>query len=105
MTPENMKRPAYLIETSKGASDLAGSMAAALASTAIVWRDYGNDSAYADTLMQGARTLYGQATKYQGAYTANYKCAPLSTWATTEVSLLSLLYFAQGLIDYGLCFS
>ncbi len=76
MTASNMKRPAYIVRTADGASDLAGSMVGALASTAIAWQKYGNDSAYVDRLMKGAVELYKDAKKYEGAYTSKFKCAP-----------------------------
>lgn len=76
MTATNMKRPAYIVRTADGASDLAGSMVGALASTAIAWQKYGNDSAYVDRLMKGAVALYKDAKKYEGAYTSRFKCAP-----------------------------
>lgn len=51
----------------------AGSMVGALASTAMAWQRYGNDSAYVDSLMKGATTLYKEAKKYEGSYTARFK--------------------------------
>lgn len=73
MTAATMKRPAYVIRSADGASDIAGSMVGALASTALAWQKYGNDSAYVDRLMKGATTLYKDAKKFEGSYTSKFK--------------------------------
>lgn len=75
MTEARERRPVYAVNTAAGASDLAGSMAGALAAGSVVWRSLGADATYADGLLAGAKELYGQAKKYQGAYTAKFKCA------------------------------
>ena len=64
-TPENMteaqvRRPAYVVHTGDGASDLAGQMVGALVSSALVFKEYGNDTAYYDKLMTAAGGLYKQ---------------------------------------------
>ena len=64
-TPENMtetqvKRPAYVVHSGDGASDLAGQMVGALVSSALVFREYGNDTATYDKLMTAAGGLYKQ---------------------------------------------
>ncbi|CAL8466081.1 g5617 [Coccomyxa elongata] len=86
MTATNMKRPAYIVRTADGASDLAGSMVGALASTAIAWQKYGNDSAYVDRLMKGAVALYKDAKKYEGAYTSRFKYSCTSKWAKVRAT-------------------
>ena len=53
--------------------DLAGSMVGALVSTAMAWQKYGNDTAYVSSLMQGARTLYAEARKYEGSFGSRFK--------------------------------
>ena len=54
-------------------SDLTGSMVGALVSTAMAWQKYGNDTAYVSSLMQGARTLYAEARKYEGSFGSRFK--------------------------------
>lgn len=95
MTAANMKRPAYVVRTADGASDLSGSMVGALASTALAWQKYGNDSAYVDRLMKGATALYMDAKKYEGSYTARFKCAPL---LSVRSSLCHLPVLAAGVV-------
>jgi hypothetical protein len=85
MTAENMKRPAYIVRTSDGASDLTGSMVGAFVSTALAWQKYGNDSAYVDKLMKEAVTLYKEAKKYEGSYTAKFKCVSAPVFCHSEV--------------------
>jgi hypothetical protein len=62
-----MARPSYGISTSCPGSDLAGETAAALAASSMVFRKNG-DSAYADTLLQRAKSLYAFADAYRGRY-------------------------------------
>ena len=45
----------------------------ALVSTAMAWQKYGNDAAYVNSLMQGARTLYAEARKYEGSFGSRFK--------------------------------
>lgn len=52
-----MPRPAYNITTAVGASDLAGSMAAAFAASALVFQD--SDPTFAAQLTTAATDLYG----------------------------------------------
>jgi endoglucanase len=85
-TPENMteaqvKRPAYVVKTSQGASDLGGSVAAALASSSLAVRSAGGDAAYADTLLTTARGLYAAAAAREGLYGARTPYVCSSKWA------------------------
>lgn len=73
MTEQHERRPVYVVNTASGASDLAGSMAGALAAASVAWRS--PNATYADELLGGARELYGQAKKFEGSYTAKFKCA------------------------------
>jgi hypothetical protein len=70
--PENLKapRPSYYISTYDGASDLAGQMAAAFASSAMVFQR--TDPAYYDTLMTAATQLYAAGTASRQRYTFGY---------------------------------
>jgi hypothetical protein len=56
------KRPEHGIGW-PGASDLAGSMVGALVSTALVFKQYGNNTDYYNHLMGGATQLYEQVRK------------------------------------------
>ena len=58
MTAATMPRPAYVVETSSGASDLAGSMAGALAASAMAVRQYGNNASAHDAYLSAAVALY-----------------------------------------------
>ena len=58
MTAANMPRPAYVVETSSGASDLAGSMAGALAASSMAVRKFGSDPSAADGYLTAAANLY-----------------------------------------------
>ena len=58
LTDANMPRPAYVAETAAGASDLAGSMAGALAASAMVVKQYGNDATRVDSYLAAAAQLY-----------------------------------------------
>ena len=73
-----MRRPAYVVHSADGTSDLAGQMVGALAATALVVQKYDpNATDYVDRLMRGALQLYGQAVKHEGTYTSRFKCALL----------------------------
>ena len=52
-----MPRPGYNVTTANGASDLAGSMAAAFAASAMVFQD--SDPTFATQLQTAAVDLYG----------------------------------------------
>ena len=54
------KSSTYVVHTGDGASDLAGQMVGALVSSALVFKEYGNDTAYYDKLMTAAGGLYKQ---------------------------------------------
>ncbi len=62
----NMARPSYAITAAKPGSDLAGESAAAMAAASMLFRS--SDSAYADTLLAHARTLFDFADTYRGKY-------------------------------------
>ena len=66
-SPENMHmaRPAFSITTAGPGSDLAGETAAALASSAIWFRQLG-EADYAEQCLQHARTLFKFADEYRG---------------------------------------
>ncbi|WP_255949529.1 glycoside hydrolase family 9 protein [Streptomyces odontomachi] len=59
-------RPAYKIDDSCPGSDLAGETAAALASSAVLFK--GSDSSYAATLVTHAKQLYAFADAHRGKY-------------------------------------
>ena len=61
-----MARPAYRIDASCGGADLAGETAAAMASSAMVFRP--TDAAYANTLITHARQLYTFADTVRRKY-------------------------------------
>ncbi len=52
---------------------IAGSMVGAFVSTAMAWQKFGNDTAYVDSLMKGAKELYAEARKYEGSFTSKFK--------------------------------
>ena len=58
MTAANMPRPAYVVESTTGASDLAGSMAAALAASAMAVSKYGSNATAVDSYLAAAASLY-----------------------------------------------
>lgn len=62
-----MARPSYKADTSKPGTEIAGEAAAALAASAILFRT--EDAAYANKLLQHARTLFNFADQYRGTYT------------------------------------
>ncbi|MEM7489165.1 MAG: glycoside hydrolase family 9 protein [Pseudomonadota bacterium] len=68
-SPEEMDlwRPTYSVDASKPGSDVAGETAAALAASAMFFRERGDD-AYADRLLGQAETLFAFAETYQGKY-------------------------------------
>lgn len=48
-------------------------MVGAFVSTAMAWQKYGHDDAYVNSLMTAAKTLYGEARKYQGSMGSHFK--------------------------------
>lgn len=68
-----------------GTSDLAGSMVGALVSTALVFRQYGNDPAYSARLMEAANQLYLQATRHPGLYASKFPYSCVSKWAKVRI--------------------
>lgn len=71
----DLDRPYYTCGNDKGASDLAGTMASALAATALVWKS--SDTDYYNTCMTAAKSLYDYATNVLGFYhssVSNYIC-------------------------------
>ncbi|RMZ57138.1 hypothetical protein APUTEX25_003595 [Auxenochlorella protothecoides] len=60
-------RPAYVVDMAKGASDLGGSVAAALAASSVVFSGTG-DTAYAATLLAKAKSVYAASTANLGYY-------------------------------------
>lgn len=63
-----LDRPYYLAGADTGATNLAATMASALAATATVWKS--SDTAYYTTLMTAAVELYVYATKILSPYGA-----------------------------------
>jgi len=63
-----MNRPSWSITTSSPGSDLAGETAAALAAASIYFNRRG-DTAYANTLLTHARSLFDFADNHRGVYT------------------------------------
>ncbi len=63
-----MARPAYKVDASKPGTEVAGEAAAALAAAHLLFKN--EDAAYAQTLLQHARSLFDLADKYRGTYTA-----------------------------------
>ncbi|CAL5228455.1 g11593 [Coccomyxa viridis] len=86
MTEDNMKRPAYAINTRTGASDIAGSMVGAFVSTAMAWQKYGNDTVYVDELMKAAKELYAEARKYQGSFGSHFRYTCTSQFAKARTT-------------------
>ncbi|MGD9200536.1 MAG: glycoside hydrolase family 9 protein [Chitinispirillia bacterium] len=60
------ERPSYKIDKSNPGSELAAEVAAALASSSILFR--GTDPSYADNLLKHAKELFDFADKYRGMY-------------------------------------
>ena len=59
-----LDRPYYTCGNDIGASDMAGTMASALAATALVWKS--SDSDYYTTCMTAAKSLYDYASNVLG---------------------------------------
>jgi endoglucanase len=64
---QTISRPAMAVTPSKPGSDVAAGSAAALASASVLFRQNGN-TAYADTLLNRAESLYRFADTYRGRY-------------------------------------
>lgn len=86
MTAREVRRPAYVVHSADGASDLAGQLVGALVSSALVFKENGNNSAYYDKLMTAAGGLYKQATRHEGAYTSKFKYECTSKWSRSRVT-------------------
>ena len=69
-----MERPAYKIDTSCPGTELAAETSAALASSSILFRRYG-DRQYADLLLEKAEKLFDFANNYRGKYSDCLKAA------------------------------
>ncbi len=64
---QTIARPALAVTPTRPGSDVAAGSAAALAAASILFRRDGN-TAYADTLLERARSLYSFADTYRGKY-------------------------------------
>jgi hypothetical protein len=84
LSAQNMPRPAYNVSTVDGASDLAGQMAAAFASAAIVFNR--TNASYSQTLLSAATTLYSEAVKHQGKYTDGFIYTCTSRFAKSLIN-------------------
>ena len=80
-----MKRPAYVVHTSYGTSDLAGQIVAALASSALALKDAREPAEY-DKLMTTAAGLYKQAVRHEGLYASKFRYECTSKWAKSRVT-------------------
>jgi endoglucanase len=69
-----MERPAYKIDTTCPGTDLASETSAAMASSSILFRQYG-DTEYADLLVDKAEKLFDFAKTYRGKYSDCLKAA------------------------------
>lgn len=86
-----------------GASDLMGKVAAALASSSMVWRDI--NSTFSTELLTTAKSLYEWGTEKSGKYSNYYKAAtasiyPSSDWADDMAWGAYWLYRATGQSKY-----
>ncbi|DBA93998.1 hypothetical protein WJX77_002685 [Trebouxia sp. C0004] len=95
LTAATMPRPAYNISTAVGASDLAGSMAAAFAASALVFQH--SDPTFATQLTTAATDLYGTATAPLASYTAGF------SYTCTSVFAKSLVGAASNVSTANLC--
>jgi len=75
-------RPAYVYDASMGASDMMGKVAAALASSALVWRP--SNPAFSDDLLTHAKDLYQWGTEKDGKYSSYYKSATASIYPSSD---------------------
>ncbi len=69
-----MERPTYKIDTTCPGTELAGETSAAMASSSILFRQYG-DTEYADLLVDKAEKLFDFASSYRGKYSDCLKAA------------------------------
>jgi hypothetical protein len=69
-----MERPTYKIDTTCPGTELAGETSAAMASSSILFRQYG-DTEYADLLVDKAEKLFDFANSYRGKYSDCLKAA------------------------------
>lgn len=77
-------RPAYVYNASMAASDLLGKVSAALASSALVWREI--NSTYSAELLKHAKELYEWGTERDGKYSNYYKYATASIYPSTSTA-------------------
>ncbi|KAK3581344.1 hypothetical protein CHS0354_016188 [Potamilus streckersoni] len=64
----NMERPAFKVTASNPGSDVAGDTVSAFAAGYIVFKNICGNAAYADHLLQAAKSLYEFAKNHQGIY-------------------------------------
>ncbi|KAK3581341.1 hypothetical protein CHS0354_016185 [Potamilus streckersoni] len=72
--PENMHmdRPAFKITPAHPGSDVAGDTASAFAAGHIAFKTICGNAAYADTLLQAAKSIYDFAKNHQGIYSKSF---------------------------------
>jgi hypothetical protein len=75
-------RPAYVYDKTTPAADLFGGVAAALASSSLVFK--GEDPAFAAKLLQSAKELYDWGAASGGKYSAFYKKQTASIYPSTD---------------------
>ena len=70
--PEDMdeKRPSFKLTTKSPGSDIAGEVAAAMASASLVFRK--DNASYSDELLTHAKELFDFADSHQGLYTVSF---------------------------------
>uniref|UniRef100_A0A7N0TPY3 cellulase n=1 Tax=Kalanchoe fedtschenkoi TaxID=63787 RepID=A0A7N0TPY3_KALFE len=100
--PEDITSPRP-VSTCTACSDLAGEMAAALASASIVFKN--SDAIYSEKLVNGSRKLFKFATERPGRYSATGKPGVAATYNSTnywdEIMWgATWLYFATGNSSY-----
>ncbi|KAG5462708.1 MAG: Six-hairpin glycosidase-like protein, partial [Olpidium bornovanus] len=64
--PMGVKRQAFYVNEKNPSSEMAGSVAAALAATSVVWKN--DDAAFADECLRHAKELFSFADKFRGTY-------------------------------------
>ena len=64
----NVKRRAFKLDKNRPGSELVAEMAAAMASSSIVFKKHGNDSEYSDVLLKHAEKLFEFARTYREEY-------------------------------------
>jgi endoglucanase len=97
----SMNRPTFSCDSTHRCSEVAGAMAAAMASGSIALRDY--DSSYADQLLETSKKLYSFAVSYQGnnGYTAANSFYPSFSGYNDELSWAAIwLYISTNESQY-----